>query len=254
MERKVLEFLNDTKEYNIFSYDDYKNSSLALRIKKIQLLNEYYMLKYGNSMFKLPVFIDCDGVILNTFSVLREMLLKQCGINLDMHDRENADDENVVVKFFSNLDWNNILINANEINGSKTFVNLIKESNIYTPTIYSAVNTNVEAEQKRIVLGRDLLGVDFRFTSTKFPKKCEDTRSVLIDDDDFNLSSWNGYPIHFNFGRETNFPSINDLGELYYLFPFNENYNMASNINGLYDNYTQVYDHKTKRLKWTKKN
>ena len=47
----------DICDLNAFSYEDYKNSSLDLKLKKIELLNSFYRARYNN-LPKLPIFID----------------------------------------------------------------------------------------------------------------------------------------------------------------------------------------------------
>ena len=55
---EISEFLNDVKNYNIFSYEDYKKSSMNLKLLKIKLLNEYYNIKFANfDLKKFPIFI-----------------------------------------------------------------------------------------------------------------------------------------------------------------------------------------------------
>ena len=55
---EISEFLNDVKNYNIFSYEDYKKSSMNLKLLKIKLLNEYYNIKFANfDLKKFSIFI-----------------------------------------------------------------------------------------------------------------------------------------------------------------------------------------------------
>ena len=233
---RLNEFLEDTKDYKLFSYEEYKSSSLELRLKKIQLLNEYYKLKY-TELPKLQVFIDCDGVTLDTMSLAKRLLLINHGIDYDTRDRNDIIQQEIISNFFKSLDWKKLLQATDEINKSSKFIKLFQESTIYRPTIYTAVNSDKEKEEKTSHFSTLLPIVDIKFVQAHTPKQCEDPNSVIIDDDNFNLVNWNGYPLHFDSAIPTIFPNIDDLGELYYLFYRDPN-NPTSFIHkyGLYDN------------------
>ena len=80
------EFQKDICDLNAFSYEDYKNSSLDLKLKKIELLNSFYRARYNN-LPKLPIFIDIDGVTLDTMNFAKRLLYMQYGIDYDKRDR-----------------------------------------------------------------------------------------------------------------------------------------------------------------------
>ncbi|MBQ6283042.1 MAG: hypothetical protein IJK66_05910 [Bacilli bacterium] len=246
-------FLSDIEDLDIFSYEDYKNSSLELKLKKIRLLNKYYKLKYGD-LDKLRIYIDCDGVILDTLQYCIPMLLEQHNIDYSTHDRSIEEQDKIVEQFFSNLDWNVILHNATKINGSIDFIKLMQNSSLYYPIIYSAVTSDEEAIQKRIFFEEQTPGIDCKLIQSKNPKQCDDDKSILIDDDDFNLTHWQGRPLHFGSSRLSIYPSIEDLGEIYYLFLRDENNPKEFIItHRIYDEYEKVEDAHTKKIKWTKK-
>lgn len=250
---KLEEFKRKTDGLNLFSYEDYKNSSLGLKLKKIQLLNKYYKLKYGD-LDKLRIYIDCDGVILDTLQYCIPMLLEQHNIDYSTHDRSIEEQDKIVEQFFSNLDWNLILHNATKINGSIDFIKLMQNSSLYYPIIYSAVNSEEEAAQKSIFFREQVPGIDCKFIQARKPKQCDDDKSILIDDDDFNLTHWQGRPLHFGSSRLSIYPSIEDLGEIYYLFLRDENSPKEFIItHRIYDEYEKVEDAHTKKIKWTKK-
>ena len=211
----VKEFLQDNREYKIFSYEDYKNSSMALKIKKIELLNEYYILM-GYSK-KLPIFIDFDGVILDTMRESKILLERKHNISLGEIRRDDKERQLLIANFFRSLNWNSLLNETREINESIRFIKLMKESRIYIPTIYSAVNSFYEADEKHKFIERKI-GVEHIFNMAHTPKICNYPKSVLIDDDNYNLDNWDGYPIHFDSKISSRYPNIDDLGEIYYLF------------------------------------
>lgn len=248
------DFLKDIKEYNIFSYDEYRNASLDLRLKKIQLLNEYNKLKYGE-LPKLPVFIDCDGVTLDTMNLAKRLLLINHNIDFDKRDRKDLEQQNIIANFFKTLDWRRLLQTTDEINRSLEFLKLIKESSIYLPTIYTAINSEIERIEKESHFSSILPTINIKFVFVQTPKQCDDNNSVIIDDDNFNLVSWNGYPLHFDSTIPTIFPNIDDLGELYYLF-YRDPTNLEKFIHkdALYNGLVKEEDVKTKKITWKKKN
>lgn len=234
----VNDFLNDTKEYNIFSYKDYKKASLELKIKKIKLLNEYYKL-ISNDSNVLQIYIDFDGVILDTMRKAKELLEQHHNLNLETSNRNNIEEQQIISNFFKTLDWNYLLYETKEINESITFLKLIKDSNIYVPTIYSAVNSLTEALEKHIYIEKKL-SVEHQFIMAHNPKVCDNNYSILIDDDNFNLDNWTGFPIHFDSKIKSIYPNIDDLGEIYYLFfKYNGNFYINKNLSNKYQKIKQ---------------
>ena len=249
MDNKLNEFLIETKKYNIFSYRLYKRNLINKKLNKIKLLNEYLKLKFPNNDEKIDIFIDFDGVILDTINYTKDELLRQHNIDLYSHNRDNIENDKIVSTFFKNIDWETLIKYTPEINSSIKFINLIKDSNIYNPIIYSAVNSEKEEKVKNIFIKEKLHNVEFK-TTNKPPKKCTNDFSVLIDDDDYNLKYWSGYPIHFNSNPNTIFPGINDLGEIYYLFSKDKNGFIYPDH--LYSDLKKEEAFE-KRLKWVKK-
>ena len=218
-------------------YGEYKELSLKLKLKKIELLNEYYKKTYNNK--KLEVYIDFDGVILDTMRKAANLLFENYNIKLQTSSRDNIIEQQIISNFFKNLDWNYLLSETEEINESIKFIKLINSSNIYEPIIYSAVNSTSEAYKKHLFIKERLNGVKHQFIMAHTPKTCDNKSSVLIDDDNFNLVNWTGYPIHFDSSIESPFPNIDDLGELYYLFyPIN---NVFYIKDSLYKNCVKKY-------------
>lgn len=250
--KKLEEFINDVSSKNIFSYEHYKLMPLNKKIEIISLLNEYYKLKYDVELPKITVFIDCDGVILDTIGFSKKLLMEQYGINYDTHDRSNIEADKKVGEFFEKLDWVRVLHEASEINGSKTFINLFKNSSLYYPIIYSSVSSSREEQDKKAMFIDEFKAVNYKFCQAKQPKQCDDGKSILIDDDDFNLRYWNGMPIRFISNKPTIFPTIADLGEIYYLFPINGQ-SLDFNLPSIYDGYEQVMCPKTKKLEWIRR-
>lgn len=251
---KLKEFLQDVESYHLFSYEEYKTSSLPLKLKKIELLNAYAKIKYGdNNLNPLDVYIDFDGVILDTIRLAKEILKKEHSIDLETHKREDIEEEKIVASFFANLNWKQLINEAKELNESISFIKQLQASIDYHPTIYSAVNSKIEMLEKTLFLQRTLTEISQKYIKAKFPKTCENEESILIDDDDFNLTNWPGKPVHFAAGRTTIFPSITDLGEIYYLFTRDDITHQFIYPKELYSNYEQVLDTKSKQKIWRKK-
>ncbi len=247
------DFLSDVEDLDIFSYEDYKNSSLELKLRKIKLLNEYYKLKY-DELPKLPVYIDIDGVTLDTMNLAKRLLYIQYGIDYDKRDRKNIEEQRIIANFFKSIDWNRLLKDTDEINRSIDFIKLINESSLYTPTMYSAVNSDKEKDEKIIYFAKRIPDVQLKFIQAHTPKICDDNSAVLIDDDNFNLVNWRGFPLHFDSQIPTDFPNINDLGELYYLFYVDsENPIRFTHKQGLYDDLVKLENPKTKKITWKKR-
>lgn len=251
---KLNTFLQDVNQYHLFSYEEYKTSSLELKLKKIKLLNEYAKLKYGKQeQEKLEVYIDFDGVILDTIHRANEILKKEYGIDLNTHQRENMEEEKIITTFFNNLNWRQLLNDAKELNKSIAFIKQLQTSVDYYPMIYSAVNSKREEIEKGIFLQKMVGEITQKYIQAQFSKTCENENAVLIDDDDFHLIHWPGKPIHFNAGRKSIFPGIFDLGEIYYLFVRDSLNNTFSHPKDLYSNYEQIQNPTTKQKVWIKK-
>lgn len=120
--------------------------------------------------------------------------------------------------------------------------------------MYSATNSDKEKREKIIYFKSKIPDVQLKFIQACSPKICTNNSSVLIDDDNFNLINWNGYPIHFDSNIPTDFPNINDLGELYYLFYRNPTNPKTFIVKeGLYDKLVRLEDIKTKKITWKKR-
>ena len=230
---KVQELLMDTRNLNILSYEEYKKSSIKEKLLKIKLLNEYYKLIYEN-INKLNVNFDFDGVIKDTMKHCSYLILKLYGIDMNIHDKSNIEDEKIVSSFFKNMDWDDLLTFAPEINESISFIKLFMDSNIFNPSIYSAVNS-IEEKYKKIFFIQDKIGdIPSKFNMVHTPKIASTKTDVLVDDTEYNLENWQGVALHFNNGKNSNYYTINDFGEIYYLINKNKKDNVEINMKRVY--------------------
>ncbi len=247
------EFLKEANKYNIFSYEDYLISGIHYKIAKIKLLNDYLKLKYKDkNINKLPVYIDFDGVIFDTYGYVRKEVLDKYGVDIYTHSRTNIEEEKLIHQYFCSLNWQTLLATGSTLNASKVFLDLIKDNILYDPTIYTAVNNNYEKEEKIKYFDKTFKNIPYKFMEERKPKTVIKENSVLIDDDDYNLEYWQFYPIHFNSKINSIFPSIDNLGELFYLFNYNENKNLIE-PKYLYKDLELKLDKNNKKLKWQKK-
>lgn len=248
----LSDFVTEIKDLDAFSYEKYKCSSLDLKLKKIELLNRYYRVKYGN-IPKLPVFIDIDDVTLDTTVHAKELLYTKHGIDFDTRDRGNLEEQRIIARFFKSIDWHTLLRDSSQINRSLEFIRLFNESSLFSPTMYSAISSDAERIEKVAYFSEIIPEIPLKFTHSHTPKECSNNNSILIDDDNFNLYSWRGYPIHFDSNIPSDFPTINDLGELYYLFHRKpDNPDALEFRYGLYDGLIKSND-KTKKIVWEKR-
>jgi len=200
---------------------------------------------------KQIVFIDCDGVILNTIECSRDMLLEKYGIDKYKHKRENVEDDKLVAKFFAELDWGELLNKSSQINNSFFWINKLYDSKEFYPIIFSMCNSNQEAIQKDKFFNEYLPNIE-RIYFSPCNKKAElkslglglghgkdlgywsvGCGAILIDDDTHNLVPWKekgGRPVLFSTKPVENaqFPIIDNLGKLFDLFVFDKNGHIES--------------------------
>lgn len=160
------------------------------------------------------LYLDCDGVILDTINKSYQMLIKE-GITREPEVR----------KFYSNINWSKLIIDSGEINNS---VSKIKELTKYFDVeILTHIYTESEAQAKIAYFKKELPGVNI-ITVSKEIKKADyvnPTNCILVDDYSPNLDYWQekgGIPVKFSdSGKEYNYPVITDLLELINLFTKN---------------------------------
>lgn len=153
------------------------------------------------------LYLDCDGVILDTIKRSYKML-KESGII----------GEDAVTKFYSSIDWEKLIEESGEINDSLNKIKVLL--NYFDIQILTHVNTNYESRVKTEYFGKNLPGVNV----ISVPKTIEkadyvDAKdSILVDDYTPNLDYWKnmgGIPVKFSdSGRECPYPVITDLLEL----------------------------------------
>lgn len=161
------------------------------------------------------LYLDCDGVILDTINKSYQML-KEEGIT--------TEEERKI--FYSNINWERLIIDSGQINNS---IDKIKELTKYFDVeILTHVYTENEGQAKINYFKKELPNINI-ITVPKTVKKADfvdPTNAILVDDYTSNLDYWQekgGIPVKFSDSRkESNYPVITDLLELISLFTKNK--------------------------------
>ena len=131
----------------------------------------------------LDLYIDFDGVILNTIDITY-MMLEDAGISFDEVEK--------IAKFYEELDWDSIFNRSMPINDSIENTKRLMDSYLFNVSVLSHVNSNSEASAKRRYLKKHIPGLNFipvKITN----KKCDAVNcknAILVDDYMGNLELW----------------------------------------------------------------
>lgn len=161
----------------------------------------------------IKLYLDCDGVILDTINHSYRML-KELGIEGEAETRA----------FYSSIDWDKLVEDAGEIDNATDKIKVLDESNLFEIAILTHVNSDNEAFVKykyfkEKIPNIEVIPVDKRINKGDFvdPKGC-----ILVDDFTPNLEYWEakgGIPIKFSdSGKESKYRSVSDLLELIKIF------------------------------------
>lgn len=161
----------------------------------------------------MTLYIDFDGVILDTFPVLTKKL-EESGT-----DRSN--DSNIR-DFFSKLDWKSIIDTTPQINDSIECIKTVIESKMFDDVkVLTHVNSENEIKVKTDFINKyipnlKVIGVPKPIKKNEFLNIVED--SVLIDDFAYNLDEWhNAGGIAIKFGttnKKCDYPKISRIDDL----------------------------------------
>ena len=161
------------------------------------------------------LYIDFDGVILDTMTKSYEELRKQ---NIDIKDNEK------VMEFFRNTDWEKLIEETEQINDSINEIKRICASKKFNVYILTHVNSTNEMIAKIKYLHKNLPHV----TIVSVPKEIAKTEvvnpssSILIDDYKGNIKEWQkklGIGIKFVKELEgSDYPEITHLSDVIDMF------------------------------------
>lgn len=153
------------------------------------------------------LYLDCDGVILDTINMSYKML-KEKGI-----EREEEKED-----FYRNLSWEELIIEAGEINNATDKIKKLTE--IYDVAILTHVISEGEIIAKENYFKAVLPNVKVISVpkGTKKADAVDPKGTILVDDFLPNLDYWHekgGISIKFSdSGKECIYQTITDLSEL----------------------------------------
>lgn len=163
----------------------------------------------------INLYIDFDGVILNTIELAEEMMRKN---NITYSNIEAVDE------FYTNLNWNYLLSKTRIINDGIESIQRIIDSNKFDVAILTKINSLHEAIEKIEYIRQYFKDI----TIIPVPQKISKTKmvhtkgSILIDDTDTNLEEWHkegGISIKFSENLTAyEFKTINKLDEVINMF------------------------------------
>ena len=153
------------------------------------------------------LYLDCDGVILDTIKKSYELIKK-----------ENITEEDKIHLFYKNINWEELIIISGEIDNS---ISKIKElSKHFDIEILTHVNSTEEAEAKITYFKKEIPYINV-IPVQKTIDKCDAVHpknAILVDDFISNLIKWEekgGVSIKFSdSGKDCEFITITDLMQL----------------------------------------
>ncbi len=160
----------------------------------------------GNMIDKrINLYIDFDGVIMDTIRVSYKMMED---LGIDLNDRD------AVIKFYQNIDWNELLANSEELKEAFKYINMIYDEGIYNPIILTTVNSLQEMTAKinYVRSKNDHISVICVPSGIEKSMVVNAAGSILVDDYSGNLIKWaNSEGVSIKFGYDEKFVSINSL-------------------------------------------
>ncbi len=161
------------------------------------------------------LYIDFDGVIMDTINKTYQMMDEE---NIDKSDNEE------VRKFYENIDWKRLLVEAGEINGAIEKVKKLNDSKKFNVSILTHVNSLDEAIEKVKFIRKFYDDI----TVIPVPKAISKTKmvhtkdAILVDDYTSNLVEWKsegGIGLKFSIKpKKSDFVVIDDLDKIFELF------------------------------------
>ncbi len=153
------------------------------------------------------IYLDCDGVILNTMDTAYANMKK---MGLDINDSD------VVHEYFINVNWNNLIKQAGVLNDSIDKIKFLRSLGYNFKILTTCVNKD-EPEIKRNYFFNMLPCIEVITVPWKVNKSSvvRARGNVLIDDSRHNITDWNearGQGILFNHNlSDSDDECINDL-------------------------------------------
>lgn len=160
-------------------------------------------------MQKLKLYLDCDGVILDTINKSYQII----------HDLNLNTDEEIAC-FYRELNWNTFILEAGELNNAILKIKKLLASNLFDISILTHVNSNSEGIAKTAYFKEVLPEVPVISVPKGIRKAdaVDPKGAILVDDFLPNLDYWQekgGIPIKFSdSGKSCKYMVIIDLLDL----------------------------------------
>ena len=158
-------------------------------------------------MKKRKLYLDCDGVILDTIKKSYEII----------QDKKLTTEDEIHV-FYKNINWEELIIISGEIDNSIAKIKLLSEQ--FDIEILTHVNSDNEIKAKIAYFSKELPNIKVILVP-KSIDKCDmihPNGAILVDDFIPNLEKWKekgGIPIKFSdSGKECEFITITNLLQL----------------------------------------
>ena len=132
-------------------------------------------------MKKIKLYIDFDGVILDTIKITYQMI-----------EDKNLQTQEEIINFFKSINWKELLKISPIINDSINCIKKIIESEKFDVTILTHVNSDHEKEEKIKFIKKEIPNIKI-IACPKRINKCDfvnPINAILIDDYIGNLEKW----------------------------------------------------------------
>lgn len=163
---------------------------------------------------KKKLYIDFDGVIMNTIEITYQMMKDQ---EIELTEAQARD-------FYLTLDWDLILKRSHPIEDSFRYLKELQECPFYDVFVLTHVNSIQEQEAKKKFLREKIPNLEVICVPYQ-EKKCDVVDcdgAILVDDYMKNLEFWQqkgGIPVKFSStGKKYDCFSIHNLGMLMDLY------------------------------------
>lgn len=157
----------------------------------------------------IKLYLDCDGVILNTIDTVKELMIK---------DGIEPKDELIVHDYFiSKIDWNILIKEAGILKDALNKIKFLLSLGIYDARILTTITCLMEPSCKINYFNKNLPGIEVITVPWGVRKdNVVDARnSILVDDSKNNILNWRlagGLGLHYvNENPNYNLMEISDL-------------------------------------------
>lgn len=153
------------------------------------------------------LYIDYDGVIRDTMTVSYEMMRNK---NIDISNRS------VVINFFENIDWENLINISIELNRAYYYINKLIEEGNFDVSILTKINSLKEMSAKIYDIRKYAKDAKIICVPNNINKNdaVNANGAILIDDYSGNLKSWEdsgGIAVKYSNKLDKNYLTIDSL-------------------------------------------